>query len=96
MSFYINGYSIVEGCIKQSSNIPLKQNNDMNELHDEWAEMILYKTFLQNEINVLESRFKPHDTGHIKSAAGTLRARLKELDRRIENNPDWKDEYLLG
>ena len=68
----------------------------MNELHDEWAEMILYKTFLQNEIKVLESRFKPHDTGHIKSAVGTLQARLKELNRRIENDPDWKDEYLIG
>lgn len=65
-------------------------------IQQEWSEMVLYKEFLQNEISILESRFKPHDTGHIKSAANTLRARVKEIERRMTNDSDWKDEYLIG
>ena len=97
MNSNTTGYSTIEGCVRQSNNTLMKKDiEEQEQLQQDLVEMILYKTFLQNEIQVLESRFKPHDTGHIKSAANTLTARVREIDRKIGNDPKWKDEYLLG
>jgi len=52
--------------------------------------------FLDQEISVLENRVKPHDTGHIKSAISTMKARKREVERRMQGHPDWFDEYLIG
>ena len=55
-----------------------------------------YKKFLQMEIEELTRRIKPHDTGHIRSAISTLRARIKEIDKKEAGYFDWQDEYLIG
>ena len=34
---------------------------------------------LMHEIGVLESRFEPHDTGHLRTAVSVLRDRAREL-----------------
>ena len=35
--------------------------------------------FLMEEIAVLESRFQPEDTGHLRTAVNGLRERVEEL-----------------
>ena len=35
--------------------------------------------FLMEEIAVLESRFQPQDTGHLRTAVNVLRERVEEL-----------------
>lgn len=58
--------------------------------------ILKHRNFLLQEIEELQTRVKPHDTGHIRSAIHVLRTRVKELDRQLNNDPEWKDEYLLG
>ena len=41
---------------------------------------------LQEEINVLKGRIQPHDTGHIHTTISTLEERVKEINKRIEDN----------
>ena len=38
-----------------------------------------YITVLQEEIRILESRFQPEDTGHLRTTVNTLRERVEEL-----------------
>ena len=64
--------------------------------HREIKQLAEYRLFLYNEIKELESRVKMHDTGHIRTTINTLKARIKEIDRRKDGYFDWKDEYLLG
>jgi len=64
--------------------------------HREIKQLAEYRMFLCNEIKELESRVKMHDTGHIRTTISTLKARIKEIDRRKDGYFDWKDDYLLG
>ena len=64
--------------------------------HREIKQLAEYRLFLYNEIKELETRVKMHDTGHIKTTISTLKARIKEIDRRKDGYFDWKDEYLIG
>tara|TARA_Y100000996_G_scaffold357222_1_gene298405 strand:+ start:210 stop:386 length:177 start_codon:yes stop_codon:yes gene_type:complete len=41
---------------------------------------------LQEEIGVLKDRIQPHDTGHIHTTISTLEERVKEINKRIEDN----------
>ncbi len=41
--------------------------------------------FLMEEIAVLESRFQPEDTGHLRTAVNVLRERVEELRSEIKN-----------
>ncbi len=41
--------------------------------------------FLVEEIAVLESRFQPEDTGHLRTAVNVLRERVEELRSEIKN-----------
>ena len=52
--------------------------------------------FFREEIAVLENRVQFHDTGHIKSAIGVMKARKQEIEARLSGHPDWLDERLLG
>lgn len=52
--------------------------------------------FFEEEIKVLEGRVKFQDTGHIKSAISTIKARKREIERRLEGDAGWFDEYLIG
>ena len=45
-------------------------------------------TFLQNEIEVLKSRFEPEDTGHIRTAVGVLEGRLEEVKDELRDLED--------
>ena len=38
-----------------------------------------YITVLQEEIRLLESRYQPEDTGHLRTAVSVLRERVEEL-----------------
>lgn len=51
---------------------------------------------LKQEIRVLENRVKFQDTGHIKTTINVLRTRVKEIERRLQGDPEWFDEYLIG
>ena len=41
---------------------------------------------LKDEINHLKSLLKPEDTGHIHTTISTLEERVKEINKRIEDN----------
>ena len=41
--------------------------------------------FLMEEIAVLESRFQPEDTGHLRTAVNVLKDRVEELRSEIKN-----------
>ena len=41
--------------------------------------------FLMEEIAVLESRFQPEDTGHLRTAVNVLRERVEELRSEIKD-----------
>jgi hypothetical protein len=45
-----------------------------------------YMDFLRNEIKVLESRFAPEDTGHIRTAVNVLKERYKEVRAEVEQS----------
>lgn len=49
---------------------------------------------LKEEIRVLENRVKPQDTGHIKTTIGVLTKRVQEIEKRLQGDPDWFNEYL--
>ena len=40
---------------------------------------------LMEEIAVLESRFQPEDTGHLRTAVNVLRERVEELRSEIKD-----------
>ena len=63
---------------------------------DKRQEAEAHITFLEREIEILQRRVKLHDTGHIKSAINTLKARMREIKRYQNGDPDWYDEYLIG
>lgn len=52
--------------------------------------------FFNEEIAVLENRVQFHDTGHIKTTINVMRARKREIERRLQGDPDWLDEFLFG
>ena len=47
--------------------------------YDEYIHMRI----LEKEVGILSSRFKEHDTGHLRTAVGVLIARLDELEQSI-------------
>lgn len=52
--------------------------------------------FFNEEITVLENRVQFQDTGHIKTAINVMKARKREIERRLQGHPDWLDEFLFG
>ena len=58
--------------------------------------LIDYDLMLLNEIHELETRIKPHDTGHIMTTINVLKARRREIRKRLDGFYDWKDELLLS
>tara|TARA_B110000503_G_scaffold137214_1_gene221045 strand:- start:6035 stop:6193 length:159 start_codon:yes stop_codon:yes gene_type:complete len=40
--------------------------------------------FLMEEIALIESRFAPHDTGHLRTAVSVLRERVLEIKSEID------------
>lgn len=52
--------------------------------------------FFNQEIAVLENRVQFQDTGHIKTTINVMRARRQEIERRLQGDPDWLDEFLIG
>lgn len=47
--------------------------------------LVTYRDVLQNEIELLKSRYLEHDTGHLRTAVSVLEARVQELKEIIEN-----------
>ena len=41
---------------------------------------------LNDEINVLQERLQPHDTGHIHTTISTLEERVQEINKELEKN----------
>lgn len=79
--------------MKRMKRIGKEFLNIMN--HREIKQLAEHRMFLVNEIEELKTRIKPHDTGHIRTTINTLRARIKELDRRKDGYYDWRNEYLV-
>lgn len=46
--------------------------------------------FLLEEISILKSRFKPEDTGHLRTAVSVLNERVKEVKENIESKLEVK------
>jgi len=40
---------------------------------------------LMEEIAILESRYKDHDTGHLRTAVNVLRSRVNELKGKVHD-----------
>ena len=40
--------------------------------------------FLIEEIAIIESRFQPEDSGHLRSTVGVLKERVKEVKEKIK------------
>ena len=40
--------------------------------------------FLMEEIAIIESRFQPEDTGHLRTTVGVLKERVKEVKEKIK------------
>ena len=54
------------------------------EMNNEWNQSTVEKIImLMEEIAVLESRFKDHDTGNLRTAVSVLKNRVLELKERI-------------
>tara|TARA_B100000575_G_scaffold227391_1_gene188104 strand:+ start:575 stop:766 length:192 start_codon:yes stop_codon:yes gene_type:complete len=47
---------------------------------------------LLEEVSILKSRFKPEDTGHLRTAVNVLNERIKEVKENIESKLD--ENYL--
>ena len=58
--------------------------------------LIDYDLMLFNEIEELKTRIRPHDTGHIRTTINVLKARRKEIRKRLDGYYDWRDDMLLG
>ena len=41
--------------------------------------------FLMEEISVLKSRYRDHDTGNLRTAVNVLEDRVQELRERVDN-----------
>ena len=41
--------------------------------------------FLMEEIAILESRFLPEDTGHLRTAVNVMKDRVNELKERVHD-----------
>ena len=49
---------------------------------------------LSEEINVLQERIQPHDTGHIHTTISTLEERVQEINKELEKNKLDDDEPI--
>ncbi len=63
---------------------------------DKRQEAEAHIAFLEREIEILQQRVKLHDTGHIKTTINSLKARMREIKRYLNKDPEWYDEYLVG
>jgi hypothetical protein len=59
------------------------------EITDKWVKV------LEMEVNVLRSRIRKHDTGHIHTTIGVLERRIKELrnDNHNRQSPKTDDGH---
>ena len=80
--------------MKHMKHVGRELYNIMN--HREIKQLAEYRLFLTKEIKELETRLKPHDTGHIRTTINTLKNRIKEIDRRKDGYFDWKDDLLIS
>ncbi len=56
----------------------------MTEYSNEWNQTTVDKIImLMEEIAIIESRFKEHDTGHLRTTVNVLRQRVLELKGKI-------------
>ena len=53
-------------------------------------QLILKMDFLNEEIEIIESRIEPHDCGHLKTAVSEMKQRVKEIKQELY---DW-NEYI--
>ena len=50
------------------------------------SRLMNHERAIREEINVLQERLQPHDTGHIHTTINTLEERVQEINKQIENN----------
>ena len=57
----------------------------MTEYSNEWNQTTVDKIImLMEEIAIIESRFQPEDTGHLRTTVGVLKERVKEVKEKIK------------
>ena len=55
---------------------------NMTEIRD----MVRHLNALHEEVRILESRIEPQDCGYLKTTVGTLRNRIKEIQKQLDNS----------
>ena len=59
-------------------------------------EKVSHMLALKEEVKVLKTMIRPHDTGHIYTTISTLESRVEELKERMEPQLDNKQGTLFG
>ena len=55
----------------------------LENMDDETKQKLVHLIALYNEIDVLKSRVRPRDTGHIKGAISVLQRRVEEIKQEL-------------
>ena len=50
------------------------------------SRLMNHERALREEINILNERLQPHDTGHIHTTISTLEERVREISEELERN----------
>jgi len=74
---------IVEGKIGEDMWCNKWEEQDKIMKEDELSDVDRL-VFLMEEIAIIESRFQPEDTGHLRTTVGVLKERVKEVKEKIK------------
>lgn len=78
-----------------NNNIDMTNQTNVETCQDlDESKVKLRLSIIKEEIEVLKSRVKPHDTGHIRTAISVMSRRAQEIEKRLHGDPDWYNEYL--
>ncbi len=55
----------------------------LDNMDDKTKQKLIHLVALYNEIDVLKSRVRQHDTGHIKGAISVLQRRVEEIKKEL-------------
>ena len=91
--------NLTRAYLKHIKNIEeIIMHHHLSELkHPQWGSIVGYENHiriavLKDEIEVFESRIKPHDTGYLHTTIGTLERRIKELEGKEKDNVEERIE----
>jgi hypothetical protein len=56
----------------------------------QYVQTLYHMRFLELEVEILESRFREHDTGNLRTAVSVLKTRIKEIENIIRQRVESK------